>query len=68
MRWFDRLTLLISLNLKGEGADLGGQGWITGPDGDVLDRTSQEKPFITREIDLEEADEAKSTYPRYVPD
>ncbi len=56
------------INLKGEGADLGGQGWIIGPDGEVLDRTSQEKPFITKDIELEEAEDAKKTYPRYVLD
>jgi len=56
------------INLKGQGADLGGQGWITGPDGDVLARTSQEKPFITKDVELEEAEDAKKTYPRYVLD
>ncbi len=46
----------------------GGQGWIIGPDGDVLGLTSPERPFVTIEIDLDEAERAKSTYPRYVPD
>jgi N-carbamoylputrescine amidase len=51
-----------------EAADLGGQGWICGPDGGVLGITSQEQPFMTVEIDLKQADKAKQTYPRYVKD
>ncbi|MGD8534762.1 MAG: carbon-nitrogen hydrolase family protein [Candidatus Aminicenantes bacterium] len=54
------------INLSGKGADLGGQGWIVGPDGDVLDQTTQKKPFVTVEIDLNQAEKAKRTYPRYV--
>lgn len=46
----------------------GGQGWIVGPDGEVLGLTSRDRPFITIEIDLTEAERAKSTYPRYVPE
>lgn len=45
---------------------LGGQGWIIAPDGDVLGLTSKEMPFVTREIDLSAAEAAKKTYPRYV--
>lgn len=48
--------------------DLGGMGWITGPNGEVLALTSRKEPFKTLEIDLGEADYAKKTYPRYVPD
>jgi N-carbamoylputrescine amidase len=44
----------------------GGQGWIVGPDGEVLGLTSPEQPFVSIEIDLAEAEQAKSTYPRYV--
>jgi N-carbamoylputrescine amidase len=44
----------------------GGQGWIIGPDGDVLGLTSAGQPFATLEIDLEQAQAAKQTYPRYV--
>jgi N-carbamoylputrescine amidase len=51
-----------------EAADLGGQGWIVGPDGDVLGLTSREQPFVTVELDLAEAERAKQTYPRYVPE
>ncbi|MCJ7812621.1 carbon-nitrogen hydrolase family protein [bacterium] len=49
-------------------ADLGGMGWITGADGEVLALTSQKEHFRTLEIDLNEADRAKQTYPRYVRD
>jgi hypothetical protein len=30
--------------------------------------TSNEKPFLTMDIDLKKAERAKDTYPRYVPD
>jgi N-carbamoylputrescine amidase len=49
-----------------EAASLGGQGWIIGPDGDVLGLTSREQPFLSIEVDLREAEQAKQTYPRYV--
>jgi N-carbamoylputrescine amidase len=45
----------------------GGHGWIIEPDqGTVLGTTSAKRPFFTLEIDLSEADQAKSKYPRYV--
>jgi N-carbamoylputrescine amidase len=44
---------------------LGGQGWIVGPEGEVLGVTSQEQPFVTVEIELGLAEHAKHTYPRY---
>jgi predicted amidohydrolase len=47
-------------------ADLGGQGWVVDPDGQVLGLTSRLRPFLTISIDLEEAERAKGTYPRYV--
>jgi predicted amidohydrolase len=53
---------------KGHVSDLGGEGWITDPDGGVLGVTSQDFPFFTYDIDLKKADRAKITYPRYVPD
>ena len=53
---------------EGEEADLGGQGWILGPNGKVLGLTSDERPFLTLELDLKKADLAKQTYPRYVRD
>jgi N-carbamoylputrescine amidase len=48
-----------------DGPDLGGGGWIIGPDGDVLAVTNEERPICTVDIDLSLADKAKSTYPRY---
>jgi N-carbamoylputrescine amidase len=45
---------------------LGGQGWIITPEGEVLGLTSPEQPFVTAEIDLNAAEVAKTTYPRYV--
>lgn len=54
------------VSLEGQPANFGGQGWIIGPDGEVLGLTSQERPFVTVEIDLNEAERAKQTYPRYV--
>jgi N-carbamoylputrescine amidase len=45
----------------------GGQGWIVDPDGRVLAITSAEEPFVTVDVDLDGAEAAKRTYPRYVP-
>lgn len=59
----------LSSNLVTDGrpqANMGGQGWIISPDGDVLGLTSRTEPFITQTIDLAVADAAKETYPRYV--
>jgi N-carbamoylputrescine amidase len=50
----------------GGAVTLGGQGWIVGPDGDVLALTSRDQPFVTVEIDLAAAEQAKRTYPRSV--
>jgi N-carbamoylputrescine amidase len=62
----------LSSNLAGtnpEGSDFAGVGWIIEPgEGKVLGLTSAEQPFLTLDIDLGEADRAKKTYPRYVPD
>jgi N-carbamoylputrescine amidase len=54
------------ISREGKEADLGGQGWILGPNGKVLGLTSHEQPFLTLELDLKKADQAKQTYPRYV--
>lgn len=45
---------------------MGGMGWLLDPDGGILALTSEEEPFITMDIDLTAAEEAKHTYPRYV--
>jgi N-carbamoylputrescine amidase len=52
----------------GSRADLGGLGWIIGPDGEVLGLTTRRQPFVTLDIDPTLADRAKKTYPRYMPD
>jgi len=56
------------ISQNNEDADLGGQGWIVEPDGRVLGLTTPEHPFLTLDIDLNKAEKAKYTYPRYVPD
>lgn len=57
----------ISSNWRADagGGDFGGGGWIIDPDGRVLAMTSSDAPFQTRTIDLDLADAAKHTYPRY---
>jgi N-carbamoylputrescine amidase len=52
--------------MAGGVTEFGGQGWVVGPNGQVLASTSREQPFVTVEIDLSEARLAKQTYPRYV--
>jgi N-carbamoylputrescine amidase len=51
---------------EGQPTTFGGSGWIVGPDGQVLGVTSRQQPFVTVEIDLNTAEQAKKTYPRYV--
>lgn len=53
---------------KAGGMRLGGAGWICDPDGALLAKTSEAEPFVTRELDLNAAEAAKSSYPRYVDD
>ena len=59
----------LSLNLwapAGGKADLGGLGWITDPEGNILATTGPDDPFTTVEIDLAFAWLSKRTYPRYI--
>lgn len=58
----------ISSNRSGKSAGIqwGGTGWIIDPDGEVLATTSDAQPFVTVDIDLSNAEEAKQTYPRNV--
>jgi len=58
----------ISSNRSGnsQGIEWGGTGWIIDPDGEVLATTSDAQPFVTVDIDLAKAYEAKKTYPRDV--
>jgi N-carbamoylputrescine amidase len=54
------------INKPGQSLEFGGQGWVIGPEGQVMGITSRQQPFLTIEIDLSEAERAKVTYPRYV--
>ena len=62
----------LSSNLNGpnsEGPDFGGAAWIMEPNlGEVIGTTSKQEPFLTRDINIKEAEQAKLTYPRYVQD
>ena len=62
----------LSSNLNGpntESIAFGGAGWVIEPEeGSVWGLTSQSEPFLTVDIDLEQAKRAKYTYPRYVSD
>lgn len=62
----------LSSNRVGVGVTAGtafvGGGWIIDPDGIVLATTSDDSPFVTLDIDLNLAEAAKQTYPRYVID
>lgn len=41
----------------------GGTGWIIGPDGELLARTTRDAPFATIEIDLAASEAARDGYP-----
>ena len=62
----------LSSNLSGTtkaGSDFAGVGWIIDPEeGEVLGLTSAVRPFLTLDLDIERANHAKQTYPRYVLD
>lgn len=47
-------------------AKMGGMGWVVDPNGVVLGVTSFDEPYLTLDIDLNSADKAKESYPRYV--
>ena len=63
-------AFVLSSNRTGKGnpsrLDFGGQGYLIDPEGTVLAVTSEAQPFLTTEIDLAVADEAKKSYPRYM--
>jgi N-carbamoylputrescine amidase len=46
----------------------GGMGWAIDPEGVVVATTSRDQPWVTVEVDLDLADAAKGSYPRYVPE
>lgn len=56
----------LSANRVDPTGECGGSGWIIDPAGAVLAITSAAEPFATRDIDLANAAEATSGYPRYV--
>ncbi len=62
----------LSSNLTGPNTQsiaFGGSGWVIEPEeGIVLGVTAPNKPFLTVEIDIEKAEKAKRSYPRYVAD
>ncbi len=49
----------------GGSGNLGGLSWVVDPDGKVLGTTSGSQPFLTVDIDIENAAKSKKTYPRY---
>lgn len=56
---------LYSLSSNRCGTDpFGGGGWIIDPEGTVLARTTPERPFVTRAVDLAAAEAAQQAYPR----
>jgi N-carbamoylputrescine amidase len=44
----------------------GGLGWVVDPEGAVAATTTCDAPWVTVELDLADAEAAKSRYPRYV--
>jgi N-carbamoylputrescine amidase len=58
----------LSSNHYSASENFGGQGWIINPEGEVLGITTPADPFLTVDINLSEAEQAKETYPRYVID
>jgi N-carbamoylputrescine amidase len=52
----------------GRGPRFDGGSTIVDPEGDVLARTTPTTPFATATLDLDLAEVARSTYPRYVDD
>jgi predicted amidohydrolase len=47
-----------------DSAAFAGRSWLVSPEGEILGETSADIPYLTVEIDLEEANRAKDTYPR----
>ncbi len=62
----------LSSNVNGPNTaqmDFGGTGWIIEPEeAELLGTTSLTRPYLTVDIDLQAANKAKNTYPRYVED
>jgi N-carbamoylputrescine amidase len=47
-----------------DSAAFAGRSWLVSPEGEILGETSADRPYLTVEVDLEEAKRAKRTYPR----
>ena len=56
----------VSSNRVDRSGAYGGVGWIIGPDGEVLARTTPDVPFATVNIDLAAPAAVGDAYPRYV--
>lgn len=56
-------TFCISSNRRDRDGECGGVGWIIGPRGEELARTSEFEPFVTRDLDLSVCLTVKSEYP-----
>ncbi len=73
-RWLvaSRMASIVSgsfvLSSNRVGGNFSGRGWIISPEGEVIAETSRDEPFVTLTIDLKEAELAKKTYPRYIPE
>lgn len=49
-----------------DGTTMGATGWVIDPEGDALATTTPDEPVVIVDIDVEQARQAKQTYPRYV--
>ncbi len=60
-------AFVISSNRFGGDLGFNGRAWLISPDGKVLASTNRNKPFVTVDINIKEADKAKRMYPRNIP-
>ena len=63
-------AFVLTSNRSGQSVDgsvvFGGRSMIVDPDGSILSETGREKPFASASIDLETAESARLSYPRYL--
>ena len=63
-------AFVLSSNRSGQSVDgsvtFGGRALIVDPDGTILAETGRDKPFASASIDLEAANSARFSYPRYL--
>jgi N-carbamoylputrescine amidase len=57
-----------SLSSNSAQPEHGGVGWAITPQGAVVATTSRDTPWVTVDIDVDEATAAKTRYPRYIPE